>query len=71
MLRYLDRLGNMQYLLPYPMARAARNIFDPQVGAAGAYGDAIITSGDPGVEDGDSRRHLNVNSICVWAFPRG
>lgn len=40
--------------LPYSVARAAGEVFDPDVGGAGAHGDAIIAGANLGGEDGNS-----------------
>lgn len=53
------------------MSGAADKVFNPQTLSAGADGDAIVAGSNPGVEDGDVRRELHVDAVCVGAGTGG
>lgn len=53
------------------MARSTCNVFNPQVTCSGANGDAIITSSNFGVKDGNVGGHLDMDAISVGAVTIG
>lgn len=53
------------------MAGSTCNVFDPQIICARAYGDAIVTGPNFGVEDGDVGGHMNMDAVGVWALTGG
>lgn len=57
-------------IIPYSMAGAASDAFDPEVGAAGTNGDAVVAGGDVGIHDGNFGGRLDVNSVGVGAVFR-
>jgi len=53
------------------MSWSTCNVFNPQVGGSRAYGDAIISCSDFGVENGDVGGHLYVDAVGVRAVSVG
>jgi len=53
------------------MSWSTCNVFNPQVSGSRAYGDAIISGSNFGVEDGDVGGHLDVDAVGVRAVSVG
>lgn len=53
------------------MTRTACHAFDPEVLSARTNGDAVVSSSDGGVEDGNISRQLDVDAVRVGAVTIG